>query len=1009
MKKTKDDLINTYGLNDEQVLVVLDSSKELIVPAGAGSGKTKTLVTKVVNLLTEGKSLDNFLVLTFTKKAANEMKERIKKELIKANLGNMANKIDSSNISTFDAFAYNFVKQNASLIGLDSNIELLDGIFFNQIKKDILDEIFTDIMLNEERNPSLYNFVRTYTDKQSEDSLKGDFLSTYNNLCELGKIKDLKLNTLIDDSNYFDSLMLSEELADISLSFIEENQELVDFYLDYYDYLNGKDIERPVIKKTIIKWKDLNLTKDQESMIKKLINYPKELYKNDVTINDVIVFKKETFNTLKIILDILVIYEEKLNDFKKLTNKYEFNDIANFLNQILNENEGLLKRQKDKFLYVFVDEYQDTSKVQSDFLEMLIKDNEKINVLYVGDIKQSIYKFRNAKPETFKNKLETIKSIPLKANYRSSSSIIDFVNKLFKEILDDKDKYDIDYKDNHYMESRSTKFLGNRFANVYLEELNTSEDKRTSNNQMIEEAFSVGRKIKELLDNKAINSYKEVAILARNKKSFETFKNVFKYLDIPLQIQVDQKLKQTYFLKLMANVLKLSSLIDEENSEKRFYYFSVARSELFGFSDYNLFNSLTKVVDNKLNSKLEIDDLIYEKCLLLNRVIYTKSNYEIIDDMVHIFDMYKKISKTTKVKEKEYQIEYLYNISKTLSDLNITELDFVEYIYNLAYNDDLNLEISILQDSKEDSVKITNIHQSKGLEYETLFVVGLNNEFNSSLVRNFNYNNVVKFNLNLKSSSDIKTLKINDSVKNSKISKTLKDNLKEELRLLYVALTRAEKALYLVLTPKDDYSKLNSFADYLYSNGLYDFISPLNITRYSKSLSNAEYYLKLKEENTYYPLELDKLEEINFEIESQVIESSKASITINELIDDGLKHNLKQGILMHESFEYENINDKFYLNFKNNLFNGKKLSDAKIYHEYEYEYIDKNVSVKGIIDMVALYKDEVHIIDYKLKNNDPVKYRDQLLNYKKYLSKIFELPILMFVYSIVDNKLSEVV
>ncbi|VEU80601.1 UvrD-helicase domain-containing protein [Haploplasma axanthum] len=1008
---TKEKVISEYGLNDAQALVVIDKSKELIVPAGAGSGKTKTLVTKVVHLLKTGADLDKFLVLTFTKKAANEMKERIKHELKKANLDALANKIDSSNISTFDAYAYNFVKQNASLIGLDSNIELLDQAVFFSLKKQIMSEIIMDIYLN--NNSKIYEFLEMFTDKTSDESIVNDLISVYEKLIEKKNINEYSTTELIKKRVLFDSAELRETLEDISYEFCLLNDEYLENLYEVMDYLDSKTDNKIDFIGKRLKWTEIDSYSRKK--IEKILKTYKDILKTNLDREDIDEVYRLQEYYLESVLDILNAYDEKILRFKEATNKYEFNDIANFLNKILKENKDILNRTKNRFKYVFVDEYQDTSSVQSEFLEMLIENNNDINVLYVGDIKQSIYKFRNAKPETFIEKLDTVNVISLSTNYRSSKRIIDFVNDIFLKILNNKEKYDIDYSDNHYMQSGSKLFSeDDSSADIFIEEIYT-EDPAKSKYDAVEEAFVVGLKIKGLLETKKVSAYKDVAILSRNTTSFKIFKDVFKYLNIPLQVQVDQQIKSSYLLKLMANILMLSLDIAVNNNDnfkrKRFNYFSVARSELFQKSDYELFKALidsNTLVGN--NRKLDIDKEILNKCYKVYEAIMSKTNYEIIDIMVKEFQIFEKIIYATNKSDKEYQIEYLYNIASTLSDLNIMGKRFVEYIYELAYDDNVTLKLSVLQDEEENSVRLTNIHQSKGLEYNTLFVCGLNKKFGGSQMKKLKYGNDSKLIMQMKFEDNEKAHvygEINSLIKQKGLNEEKASALKEELRLLYVALTRPKKALYLVMTPKDDYTNLDSFTDYLYENDITDIVKSKNVTRYQTYLKDPNYYKDLKDSNLYYPNIIDSLKEKSFDFSNEYEEEMKASIEINQLIDETLKNNLSKGTLLHEIFEYNDFNDLRVKNFYKMNFDGRDLKDAiDIYKELPFSYEEKEIIVNGIIDMVATYDNEVHIIDYKTSNIDPSKYMNQLESYRKYLKMIYPNKVIKtFLYSIAHNKL----
>lgn len=1010
MMKKIDDLIKEYGLNQKQAEVVASDLKELIVPAGAGSGKTKTLVTKVLELLKSGKNLDNFLVLTFTKKAASEMKERIKKELINANLIEMANKIDSANISTFDAFAYNFVKQNANLIGLDSNIELLDQSFFNNIKHEIIESILLDIMTNN-KDSELYEFLQVFSGKTDENELVSALLNVYNNLTEIAPLSELIPSELIINTHIFNYDKFYDDLSFFSEEFISENYEYMDNVKSYFMYLNSEQESFNEFDVPRFKWKDLNLSKEVRKEIDKILKPVNELIKAMPKLVDLREYFNEEIKYVTNIINLLIRYETKLIEFKQNTNKYEFNDIANFLNKILREHERILLRQKEKFKFVFVDEYQDTSKVQSEFLEMLILNNEDIRVLYVGDIKQSIYKFRNARPDTFLKKQKEVSVISLDTNYRSSNKVIDFVNKSFKNILNDEVKYDINYKQGHVMESGNKKYNEDKSADVFLIEMYKDDESRTRNDA-VEEAFVIGNKINELLESNKIDKYSDVAILARNKSNFKIYSDVFNYLNIPIQIQVDQELKQTYLLKLAANILKLASIIDVNDkylmNDKRFLYFSILRSELFEYNDFKIFESLLDINDPKVKT-LKIDNDIYNKLRELNKIIKTKSNFEIIDHLIKSFDVYQKISITKKAQEKNYQIEYLYKTATTLSDLSINSLSFVDYIYNLAYDDEIKLTVSVLEDKDENSVKVTNIHQSKGLEYNTLFVAGLNKGFNKGIIKAFNFTNIGLFNFNFKNiNKSSQFIALNDYIKSFRTSLVLEDNLKEELRLLYVALTRAEKALYLVTTPKDDYIELNSFTDYLYYNDFTNYIKNENIYKHSDYLKTSDYYLYLKANNKYYDERIDFLEERDFKLELKEMKTLKASSDLIELIDNNTFNNINSGTKLHLDFEYQNLDNSLVNKLLNTKFNNKSLSNAEIITEYEFTYEKDNESITGVIDLLAIHEDEVHIIDYKLRDLSNDNYLKQLNTYKDYISKVFDKEIKMYLYSISTGEVKEV-
>lgn len=1007
MKNLKDYL---NSLNNKQLEVVLNNSKELIVPAGAGSGKTKTLVTKVIHLLKQNEKLDSFLVLTFTNKAAKEMKDRIKKELKENNLEELVNKVDSSNIQTFDSFAYNFVKQNAIYINLDSNIELLDDSIFRFTKKQIFNELIAEYMISDDINKQkfIYDFIGVKQDNILIDSLINTYdkiKNTYNGFDI--NLKDLYINNKIDIK------IIEDKLYSISKEFVDENNDNLNYYFDQLNHINNYEEIEKSSKVIRLQKKKIGLSDNQSDEIEKVLSKIKDLIKFNPSNKILKEYNEITNNYLEQLNNLLHEFDKRLLQIKKETNKYEFIDIANFLNKILKENNQILERLKRNIKYIFVDEFQDTSKVQSDFLELLIKDNKNLHVLYVGDIKQSIYKFRNAKPETFVHKQKTVDQIKLCSNYRSHRYIIDFVNNVFSKLLNDEIKYDINYlKDQHEMDSKNTKITDENSGVYYIEYAKTAV-----NNSKYLEPFIVGTKIKELINNKQIKKYSDIAILARNKTNFKNYIDVFNYLNIPLQVQIDQDISKTYLLKLISNILILSLYLEDNTKEKyelkRFCLLSILRSELYNKTDEEIFDYLIK--DNQ--KSLIIPNDIYLKLKEINKLIYTSTNYQIIDKTVELFEIYKKIIYTNDFNLKELQIEYLYNISKTLQDLNINSKNFVEYINDFAYNDE-EIKTKVLQEKEENSVKLTNIHQSKGLEYNTVFVIELGNKFKQGRKTPISYNDYTKIILNpyYESYNNKEELKALNEVINLK-SKYIneKENLKEELRLLYVAFTRAEKSLYLVSTPPKDV--LNSYISYLDSINFLKYIDEDKISKKPLFSFKEDFLSYIKEPIYTYPKEIDLLKDINFDIKKELINDKKSSITINNIIDEKTKENLKQGTKLHEIFEFSNLEeeiketDNIYIkNIKKTKFNNKYLFQSiNIYKEFEFNYIDeKDNNIIGIIDLLVEYIDEIHIIDYKTKNIDIDKYKNQLLSYYNYIKKITNKKIKIYLYSIMDNKIEEV-
>ncbi|WP_026399540.1 UvrD-helicase domain-containing protein [Acholeplasma equifetale] len=1001
-------LKDKYGLNDDQEKIVLDRSKEAIVPAGAGSGKTHTLVSKVVELIKLEGSLEPFLVLTFTEKAAFEMKERVKKLIKKEDsLKHLISQIEGSNIQTFDSFALNFVLQNASFMNLDSNIGILDDAVFKSIKREYMKEIMLEAYKNKKYRENDEFFLYHVTTKSSDSELIDALVEVYDKLSDKFDINHLTNTDIIQEISK-PSLDEFEQLINtFDTNFINDNEQYIELLKYYISYLNEGNNSFDFIKLPRRNFKNISdpIEKSHvEESLKPILN----LYKNEVTYHTYEKINKILFIYGDIVLEILRDFDKKVKSFKQNAQKYGFNDIQKFLLYILKNSPQILERMRQRYRYIFVDEYQDTSDTQSEFLDLLIKDNEHVKVLYVGDIKQSIYQFRDAKPENFvaKQNNQNITKLPLSINYRSSGKVIDFINKIFKGILDDEKKYDINYNKGHEMQAGNKSLDALPFAGVYLLKKYQNPDMRSYD--FYEEAFTVGKKILELMQKDEKLEYKDFAILHRNQKKFPIYKEVFDYLNIPLTIEVPVHLNKSYFLKLVANTLMLALYIEDTNQEyikkKKYWYYSLAKSPLFQISDFDLFNALK---DKNFNIDLDI----YQKLNELKNVIFDGTNQSILDTLIKTFNLYDKVLLGYQTDVIDIEIDYLYQLAQSLTDIGKIGSDFINYLYELVYSDG-KLEKKILNLPTHNSVKITNIHQSKGLEYTVLFCGGLNQKFNSKLGKSVSYHPIHKLifpNRFTMFDNKNKLQAVYENYRNEAKENISKFQLKEELRLLYVALTRAKRTLFLILDEKESYDKLECFTDFLFEKGkILNHIESENIISIKESLKDENYHKILFEPKYYYPSLIDNLMDKSFSLTPNMIKEHYVTQKELAVFDDNSKENLIKGTKLHLLFEDSkldiNSNNIYIQKFISTAFDNRYIKDA--HHIYqEYPFYDEENQISGIIDLILEFDDCVYIIDYKTRDIDKEDYVKQLKSYENYLSKIYlNKPIKTFLYSITFGK-----
>ena len=456
---------------EEQMLAIVKGNTNIIVSAGAGSGKTAVLTQRVITNLKKGMHINELLILTFTNNAAMEMKTRIKKAILEDDeIKNEAKLTDSADITTFDAYVLSLVKKYHYLLNLDSDITLIDSSIIKKKKKDFIEEIFDELFTQKnekfikfvtdfgtknarqtkktilnldysfdlitKKEDYLNNYIESYYNKNNLDNLFHQFENTL--LKRVESIKNLLLNLSFEvDSDYYDKIYKTLEPL-LKSSNYQEIRSNLDFKLS--PLRNASD-KAKYYKEQISK-----IIKD----LKSLTEFHEQVLKDDLL---------KTKEYAEVIIEILLKLTQKVNAYKFEYQVFEFNDISKFALEILDKNEDIRNELKNYYKEIMIDEYQDTSDVQEQFIKYI----ENNNVYMVGDIKQSIYRFRNANPDIFKIKYDAYKEgnngfkIDLNKNFRSRGEVLDSINQIFNHIMDD-NIGNANYIKEHQLISRSNYF-----------------------------------------------------------------------------------------------------------------------------------------------------------------------------------------------------------------------------------------------------------------------------------------------------------------------------------------------------------------------------------------------------------------------------------------------------------------------------------------------------------------------------------------------------------------------
>ena len=1022
----------------EQSSAINETGKNIIVSAGAGSGKTAVLSERVLTHLKNKISITDLLILTFTNAAASEMKDRIRKKVKNIpELKEELDKIDIAFITTFDAFSLSLVKRYKEYLNISSNIKIIDNSIIALKKKEFLNEIFDELYLN--NNTLFLKLLSDLTLKDDKDIFNG-ILNLNNKLDNIYNKEEI-LNNYISKFYQIDNLenifneyfkLINKKIKEISnqidnLSIYVDNSFIDKMNSVFINLFNSKSYEDiryniynleklPILRNACEEAKKI---KEEISSIIKIIKELTKYNSEEEIINSLLATK----DYVTIIIEILKKLDNKINIYKKDNDSYEFIDIAKLAIKLLKENPLICEELKNKYKEILIDEYQDTNDLQDIFISLIANNN----LYMVGDIKQSIYRFRNANPNIFKSKYEDYSKsvsglkIDLNKNFRSRRQVIDNINLIFNLIMDE-EVGGANYLETHQMQFGLTSYDSVNKENYAMEVLNYNPlDKKFSDTEI--EIFIVLNDIK----NKILNGYEimdkdtnlprkanygDFVILMDRATNFDLYKKIFEYYNVPISIYRDTTISDSVDINIIKNIYNLIILIKKKDFGKLFSYsyMAIARSYLFNISDLEIL----KIIKDRDYSATKI----YAICYNLAKDLDNLNNIELYDKIIQEFNFLDRVITIGNVKEHLVTLDSIAKIVSNATSLGYTPEDFLDYL-NQVSEEGLDIKLSLNKDSSN-SVKIMTIHASKGLEYPICYFTGLGKKFNiSDLKDKLYYDNNYGF----------ITPYFNKSINNTILKTLLKtkyiqDEVSEKIRLFYVALTRAREKIILVGSFKENelaYKKENlinleerlkymSFRDII--NSIYKYL-----TRYVKEIDinslglNKDYNLsKLVKEFNFNST--SKIIVDNYDVEEELIANKRVSKVVNKLLSSEEKKNIELGLRMHYLFEITDFNNPDYSMMNDfeksclkNFLNTKILdNNIGIYKEYEFIYNNKEL-IHGIIDLLIVKENTCIIVDYKLKYVDDSNYFKQLSYYREYIKDLTGKKTITYLYSIIDSKL----
>lgn len=1044
---------------DEQWQAIHQAGTNIIVSAGAGSGKTAVLTERIIEKLKKGVNIQNLIVLTFTKAAAFEMKVRVRKKLKSEiqkghqNLKEQLELLDQATITTFDSYSLSLVKKYHFLLNIGSNIKIIDNIVIKIQKKKILDDIINEMF--QANHPHFIQLMDTFTVKD-DHKIQSSILSINDKLDTLVD-KQKFLNDYIkthyndqvinDNINTYVHLLHKEQLKIKQLikkmEQIIKNEKLYTFFKQleenlqgiltsttYDDYAYFLSIYPKVSFPRSPKIDDLEKeeVKKQYEEIKKVLEKMQELchYKSIEQMKEIIYSTKPYAQA---IIEILKQLNTRLWEYKKEQNSYEFSDITRLGLDLLEQNPEVREEVKANIHEIMIDEYQDTNDIGDYFISLI----SNHNVYMVGDIKQSIYRFRNANPKIFMEKYNQYtrhndgEKIDLNKNFRSRKEVLDDINLIFEYIMDETIG-GANYRQGHQMIFGNNNYEKDKPSqNYHLEILDYAyQDNEQCQGYRKEEveAFLIANDIKQKVENnyqiydKDKNllrpiQYSDCAIILDRRNNFDLYKKIFTYLKVPLTLYKNEDFVTSSEIYVIRSILKLiQSFQDETYAKQNFIhaYLSFQRSFLQEKSDNDILKILEKYKNKKPISILNEERKLQKQ---IQELAYYSTCHSMKDLLYKIYDTFHIYEKIVKIGDAHFlstKLEYLLNVSETFQNLE----DFIAY-FDFAMKDKIDMNFSLNKNTNTNTVNMMTIHASKGLEYHLCYYAGLTKEFSKEDLKE-------KFLFDSKLGFILPTYE--EGIKETFYKEIVKNHYKEEeiserIRVFYVALTRAKEKMIIVTNlsdnenlPKIDNNQIVDTLDRLSYNSFYDILSSIHevlkiYTTKTKIPLLTKDYEQVKEKMEQLPQDSTKKDYIEIDIHKQEKEEIHYANTKELVEQDALEYGIKiHQILEYVDFQNPSNIDKQYQPYIDKLLSQefmKNIKKSQIYREYEFIDQTSKEEKHGIIDLMIEEEDTIYIIDYKLRKIDKPSYQEQVRGYIDYIQKITTKKVYGYLYSIQDG------
>lgn len=770
----------------------LDFSKHILIEASAGTGKTFSIVEIVSNFIENNIPLNKLAVLTFTEKAAGELKDRIREKLNSNNSSKSTESISilpNAMIGTIHQFCRNLIKKYAFYLNF--------SIYFIEIEddKNHINEFFKIFWnrIEKEDSRELIELIKFLGFSNYKNILIEMYFKSNNHLIQIDdSTKETELQNLFHEAkSFFKNLNLKNDKS-------QTFNKLLQFISEIKDDFSNEDFFRLIQSNLLTKENSLN--SNIEKYLKKITEFDfSNLISNLVKLNNEILIQKYADLLSKDFNRFCSDYQS----YKQKRDEVSKDDLILFAMK-LTENEKLKKELQDIYSYIILDECQDSNKLQIQLLQNIFK-NKKKGLVYVGDIKQSIYRFRGADIDSYQNSILELERIGLEkkvleTSYRSTNSLVQYFNHHFCKFNSFIQLYTQVKASKERIQNEFTK----KSVLILDPELDSNENKSIRQEK---EFLKVYELIELITENEEYQIYdkiskkfreielSDIAILSPKTNSLEYIQKELVKKKIPAN---RYKSSDFYSNHIIISLIQILYYI--ENPENTKALFQALNSDLFLISEIELLN-----FQNKLNQENSKADLVQKRLLDFHKQRFIKPASIILYDLISQFEIFERISIGVYGNR---NLTNVYHLIDLISETEITEnLTFGEVVkkFHSKINSDEEEILKLESDKKNEnykSIQCMTIHASKGLEFPVCILFDLHSEIGRSTDNFFfeekDQNLQFHFRYNKLETKDFSYAKEKNSVAENK----------ELERLIYVAMTRAKD--YLVysknLIPKNKFA-----------------------------------------------------------------------------------------------------------------------------------------------------------------------------------------------------------